>query len=179
MIDDAGNLLPPGEIGEIAVNRECAGQMDPVILLEYWKKPGATAEKFTANGWGRTGDLAKCDEDGYFWYQGRADDVFKSGGYRIGPSEIENCLLRHPAVANAAVIGAPDETRGTVVKAFIVLQPGNMGSDALVAELQAHVRQQLAPYETPKAIEFMDALPMTTTGKVQRRVLRQRELDKN
>jgi len=179
VIDDVGNLLPPGEIGEIAVNRECAGQMDPVILLEYWKKPGATAEKFTANGWGRTGDLAKCDEDGYFWYQGRADDVFKSGGYRIGPSEIENCLLRHPAVANAAVIGAPDETRGTVVKAFIVLQPGNVASDALVAELQSHVRQQLAPYETPKAIEFVDVLPMTTTGKVQRRVLRQRELDKN
>jgi len=179
VIDDAGKPLPPGEIGEIAVHRECAGQPDPVILLEYWKQPAASAEKFTANGWGRTGDLAMCDEDGYFWYQGRADDVFKSGGYRIGPAEIENCLLKHPAVANAAVIGAPDEVRGTVVKAFVVLQPGVAGSEALVGELQAHVRQQLAPYETPKAIEFLDALPMTTTGKVQRRILRQRELEKN
>ena len=179
VIDDAGNPLPPGEIGEIAVHRECGGQSDPVILLEYWKKPEATAEKFTTTGWGRTGDLAKCDDDGYFWYQGRADDVFKSGGYRIGPSEIENCLVKHAAVANAAVIGAPDETRGTVVKAFIVLQPGVAGCEALVSELQAHVRQQLAPYETPKAIEFVDALPMTTTGKVQRRILRQREIEKN
>jgi acetyl-CoA synthetase len=178
VIDELGNPLPPGEIGEVAVNRQCAGQADPVILLEYWKKPEATAEKFTADGWGRTGDLAKCDEDGYFWYQGRADDVFKSGGYRIGPAEIENCLLKHASVANAAVIGAPDETRGTVVKAFIVLQPGVAGSEALIAELQAHVRQQLAPYETPKAIEFVDALPMTTTGKVQRRILRQREMEK-
>lgn len=179
VIDELGNPLPPGEIGEVAVNRQCAGQPDPVILLEYWKKPEATAEKFTADGWGRTGDLAKCDEDGYFWYQGRADDVFKSGGYRIGPAEIENCLLKHAAVANAAVIGAPDETRGTVVKAFIVLQPGFRGDASLVAELQAHVRQQLAPYETPKAIEFVDALPMTTTGKVQRRILRQREIEKS
>ncbi len=178
VIDDAGHPLPPGETGEIAVHRDCAGQPDPVILLEYWKKPEATAEKFSAAGWGRTGDLAKCDADGYFWYQGRADDVFKSGGYRIGPSEIENCLLKHAAVANAAVIGAPDETRGTVVKAFIVLQPGQVGSEALVAELQAHVRQQLAPYETPKSIEFLDALPMTTTGKVQRRILRQREQER-
>ena len=178
VIDDAGHPLPPGETGEIAVHRDCAGQPDPVILLEYWKKPEATAEKFSAAGWGRTGDLAKCDADGYFWYQGRADDVFKSGGYRIGPSEIENCLLKHAAVANAAVIGAPDETRGTVVKAFIVLQPGQVGGEALVAELQAHVRQQLAPYETPKSIEFLDALPMTTTGKVQRRILRQREQER-
>jgi acetyl-CoA synthetase len=118
------------------------------------------------------------DEDGYLWYQGRADDMFKSAGYRIGPAEIENCLVKHPAVANAAVIGAPDETRGTIVKAFVVLQPGQAPSAALEAELQAHVRQYLAPYEYPKAIEFIDALPMTTTGKVQRRVLRQREQER-
>ncbi|MCK6406950.1 MAG: AMP-binding protein [Rhodocyclaceae bacterium] len=179
VIDDAGQPMPPGETGEIAVNRQCAGQHDPVILLEYWNKPEATTEKFTAEGWGRTGDLARCDADGYFWYQGRADDVFKSGGYRIGPAEIENCLLRHVAVANAAVIGAPDETRGAVVKAYIVLQPGVSGSDALVAELQAHVRQQLAPYETPKMIEFIESLPMTTTGKIQRRILRQREVERS
>jgi acetyl-CoA synthetase len=175
IIDELGNPLPPGETGEVAVHRSCNGQPDPVILLEYWKKPEATAEKFTPEGWGRTGDLARLDEDGYFWYQGRADDVFKSGGYRIGPAEIENCLLKHAAVANAAVIGVPDEDRGAVVKAFIVLQPGFVGGDTLVAELQAHVRKTLAPYETPKAIEFVEALPMTTTGKIQRRLLRQQE----
>ncbi len=175
IIDELGNPLPPGETGEVAVHRSCNGQPDPVILLEYWKKPEATAEKFTPEGWGRTGDLARLDEDGYFWYQGRADDVFKSGGYRIGPAEIENCLLKHAAVANAAVIGVPDEDRGAVVKAFIVLQPGFVAGDTLVAELQAHVRKTLAPYETPKAIEFVEALPMTTTGKIQRRLLRQQE----
>ncbi|MFC5302444.1 acyl-CoA synthetase [Azospira restricta] len=178
IVDELGNELPPGETGEVAVHRVCNGQPDPVILLEYWKKPEATADKSIGDGWGRTGDLARLDEDGYFWYQGRADDVFKSGGYRIGPSEIENCLLKHAAVANAAVIGVPDETRGTVVKAFVVLQPGVAGGAALVEELQAHVRKTLAPYETPKLVEFVEALPMTTTGKIQRRVLRQRENEK-
>jgi acetyl-CoA synthetase len=181
VVDEAGQPLPPGEVGEVCVQRSCNGEMDPVFLLEYWKNPAATAEKFIGAGeeaWGRTGDLAKMDEDGYLWYQGRADDMFKSAGYRIGPAEIENCLVKHPAVANAAVIGAPDETRGTIVKAFIVLQPGTPPSAALEAELQAHVRQYLAPYEYPKAIAFIDALPMTTTGKVQRRVLRQREEEK-
>ena len=178
VLDDAGNVLPPGEVGEVCVQRSCNSEPDPVFLLEYWKNPQATAEKYLGEGmsaWGRTGDLAKMDEDGYLWYQGRADDMFKSAGYRIGPAEIENCLVKHPAVANAAVIGAPDEMRGTFVKAFIVLQPGQTPSAALEAELQAHVRQYLAPYEYPKAIEFIDALPMTTTGKVQRRVLRLRE----
>jgi acetyl-CoA synthetase len=182
VVDDAGKVLPPGEVGEVCVQRACNGERDPVFLIEYWKNPQATADKFIGTGenaWGRTGDLAKMDEDGYLWYQGRADDMFKSAGYRIGPAEIENCLVKHPAVANAAVIGAPDETRGTVVKAFIVLQPGTPPSAELEAELQAHVRQYLAPYEYPKAIVFIDALPMTTTGKVQRRVLRQREEEKS
>ena len=182
VVDDAGKVLPPGEVGEVCVQRACNGELDPVFLLEYWKNPQATAEKFIGAGetaWGRTGDLAKMDEDGYLWYQGRADDMFKSAGYRIGPGEIENCLVKHAAVANAAVIGEPDETRGTVVKDFIVLQPGRQASAELEAELQAHVRQFLAPYETPKAIEFIDALPMTTTGKVQRRVLRLREEEKS
>jgi len=179
VIDAEGHVLAPGEVGEVAVHRSCNGQNDPVIMLEYWKNPAATAEKFIADGWGLTGDLARMDEEGYLWYQGRADDVFKSGGYRIGPSEIENCLLKHAAVANCAVIGVPDEARGTLVKAFVVLQPGFAGSPELVAAMQEHVRQFLAPYETPKAIEFIDVLPMTTTGKVQRRVLRAREAEKN
>jgi len=115
------------------------------------------------------------DEDGYLWYQGRSDDVIKSSGYRIGPAEIESCIVKHPAVANAAVIGKPDEARGQVVKAFVVLQPGQAPTPALMNEIQAHVRGRLAPYEYPKEIEFIDALPMTTTGKVQRKVLRLRE----
>jgi acetyl-CoA synthetase len=182
VVDDSGKVLPPGEVGEVCVQRSCNGEMDPVFLIEYWNNPKATEEKYIGEGetaWARTGDLAKMDEEGYLWYQGRADDMFKSAGYRIGPAEIENCLVKHPAVANAAVIGAPDETRGTIVKAFIVLQPGQTPCAALEAELQAHVRQYLAPYEYPKAIEFIDQLPMTTTGKVQRRVLRLREEEKN
>jgi acetyl-CoA synthetase len=115
------------------------------------------------------------DEDGYLWYQGRSDDVIKSAGYRIGPAEIESCLVKHPAVANAAVIGKPDTTRGAIVKAFVVLQPGFSGSEELVEQIQQHVRGRLAPYEYPREIEFIDALPMTTTGKVQRKELRKRE----
>ena len=115
------------------------------------------------------------DEDGYLWYQGRSDDVFKSSGYRIGPSEIENCLVQHPAVANAVVVPKPDAERGAVVKAYVVLAAGVVGDDALVQALQQHVRARLAPYEYPKEIEFIDQLPMTTTGKVQRRVLRLQE----
>ncbi len=180
VLDDEGNPVAPGEMGEVCVQRSCNGELDPVFMLGYWKNPEATGEKFFGGGiddamaWGRTGDLAKIDEDGVLWYQGRSDDMFKSAGYRIGPGEIENCLVKHPAVANAAVIGVPDETRGTVVKAFIVLQPGQAPAAALEASLQDHVRKYLAPYEYPKIIEFIDALPMTTTGKVQRRLLRQR-----
>ena len=169
-IDDAGNEAPAGEIGEVAAWDEG----DPVFFLGYWKNPEATRKKYTGK-WCRTGDLAKRDEDGHFWYQGRADDMFKSAGYRIGPSEIENCLVKHPAVANAAVVGSPDPERTNVVKAFIVLTPEYRPSAELEAELQRHVRGKLAPYEYPKEIEFIDSLPMTTTGKVQRRVLRLRE----
>ena len=174
-IDDAGNEVPTGETGEIAVNRfDIHGDPDAVFFLGYWKNESATRKKFTGD-WCRTGDMAKRDADGDFWYEGRADDMFKAAGYRIGPSEIENCLVKHPAVANAAVIGSPDAERGNIVKAFIVLQPGHVPSEALETELQQHVRGKLAPYEYPKEIEFIDALPMTTTGKVQRRVLRLRE----
>jgi acetyl-CoA synthetase len=169
-VDDAGNEVPQGEMGEVAAWSEG----DPVFFLEYWKNPEATRKKYTGK-WCRTGDLAKRDQDGDFWYLGRSDDMFKSAGYRIGPSEIENCLVKHPAVANAAVVGSPDAERTNIVKAFVVLAPGYEGSASLEAELQQHVRGRLAPYEYPKEIEFLDSLPMTTTGKVQRRVLRQRE----
>jgi acetyl-CoA synthetase len=179
VIDDAGSVLSAGQLGEIAVNRfDIHGVADPVFFIGYWNNQQATVDKFTGN-WCRTGDLATCDEDGYFWYQGRADDMFKAAGYRIGPGEIENCLLKHPAVINAAVVPKPDAQRGNVVKAFVVLNAGFTGDDQLVEQLQQHVRGQLAPYEYPKEIEFIDALPMTTTGKVQRRVLRLQELAKS
>ena len=174
-IDDDGREVADGEIGEVAVHRIAPdGAPDPVFFLEYFKNPEGTAKKFSGD-WCRTGDLARRDDEGYLWYQGRADDMFKAAGYRIGPSEIENCLVRHPAVANAAVVPSPDEIRGNVVKAFIVLAAGTVPSAAIEDDIRQHVRRYLAPYEYPKEIEFIDALPMTTTGKVQRRVLRDRE----
>ncbi|WP_310389900.1 acyl-CoA synthetase [Roseateles sp.] len=179
VIDEDGKTCPPGVSGEVAVHRrDVQGALDPVFFLGYWSNVAATAAKFSGdpdNSWCRTGDLACVDADGYFWYQGRSDDMFKSAGYRIGPGEIENCLIKHPAVANAAVVPKPDAARGALVKAYVVLSPGQVESAALVAELQAHVRGALAPYEYPKEIEFVTALPMTTSGKLQRRVLRLQE----
>ncbi len=174
-IDEDGHECPAGVPGDVALNRyNQHGQPDPIFFLGYWKNEKSTLGKYTGD-WCRTGDMAVRDEDGYLWYQGRADDVFKAAGYRIGPSEIENCLVKHPAVANAAVVPKPDAERGALVKAYVVLAPGYEASDALVAELQLHVRGKLAPYEYPKEIEFIRELPMTTTGKVQRRVLRLQE----
>ena len=178
VIDDDGKVLPAGEIGDVAVNRNWReGEPDAVFFLGYWKNDAATQGKYTGD-WCRTGDLAKMDADGDLWYQGRADDVFKSASYRIGPSEIENCLVKHAAVANAAVVPSPDAERGNIVKAFIVLTIGYTPSKDLEVEIQEHVRGKLAPYEYPKEIEFIEALPMTTTGKVQRRILRLREAER-
>ena len=179
VIDDEGRECPRGTPGDVAVHRlDVHGEPDPVFFLGYWRNERATRAKFTGSpedSWCRTGDTAVMDGDGWLWYQGRSDDVFKAAGYRIGPSEVENCLVKHPAVANAAVVPKPDAERGAVVKAYVVLAPGFEAGDALVAELQRHVRGALAPYEYPKEIEFIAALPMTTTGKVQRRVLRLQE----
>jgi len=187
VIDDDGNECAVGVPGDVAVNRfDAHGQPDPIFFLGYWKKDEATQAKFTGE-WCRTGDMATRDTDGYLWYEGRADDIFKAAGYRIGPGEIENCLVKHPAVANAAVVPKPDKERGAVVKAYVVLAP-DLGAarasitsskasfDAeITAQLQLHVKKMLAPYEYPKEIEFIDALPMTTTGKVQRRILKLQE----
>ncbi len=182
VLDEAGHEVPRGTPGDVAVHRrDIHGDRDPVFFLGYWRNEAATHAKFTAHtgepddAWCRTGDTAVMDADGYLWYQGRSDDMFKAAGYRIGPSEVENCLVKHPAVANAAVVPKPDAERGAVVKAYVVLAPGCVGDAALVEQLQQHVRGRLAPYEYPKEIEFIDALPMTTTGKVQRRVLRLQE----
>jgi acetyl-CoA synthetase len=187
VIDDDGNECPVGVPGDVALNRfDVHGHPDPIFFLGYWKNDDATRAKFTGD-WCRTGDQAVRDADGYLWYQGRSDDVFKAAGYRIGPGEIENCLVKHPAVANAAVVPKPDPERGAVVKAYVVIAPDFIAACAndpgataqlhlrLMQELQAHVKDLLAPYEYPKEIEFLDALPMTTTGKVQRRVLRLQE----
>ena len=182
VIDDDGNECPRGTPGDIAVHaRDVHGARDPIFFLGYWNNERATRAKFTGEpfeSWCRTGDRAVMDGDGYLWYQGRGDDQFKSSGYRIGPTEIEDCLARHPAVAQVAVVPKPDAERGAVVKAFIIAAVGVRPDAALVEELQQLVRSRLAPYETPKDIEFVDALPMTATGKLQRNVLRQLEVDR-
>jgi acetyl-CoA synthetase len=190
VIDDDGVECAVGVPGDVALHRfGTNGQADPIFFLGYWKNDEATRAKYTGD-WCRTGDIAIRDADGYLWYQGRSDDVFKSAGYRIGPGEIENCLVKHPAVSNAAVVPKPDSERGALVKAYVVLAPDVLaacGSDAkalaqlharLTHELQDHVKDLLAPYEYPKEIEFLDQLPMTTTGKVQRRVLRLQEQER-
>ena len=182
VIDDDGHVCAPGVAGDIAVHaRDAHGDRDPIFFLGYWNNDRATRAKFTGvpfESWCRTGDRAVMDADGYLWYQGRSDDQFKSSGYRIGPTEIEDCLARHPAVAQVAVVPKPDAERGAVVKAFVIVAVGVRPDDALVAELQQLVRIRLAPYETPKDIEFVASLPMTTTGKLQRNVLRQLEIDR-
>ena len=181
VLREDGTIAAIDEIGEVALNRfDIHGYPDPILFIGYWRNDSATAEKFTGD-WCRTGDLARVDSDGYYWYAGRADDVFKSSGYRIGPGEIENCLLDHPAVANVAVVPKPDADRGAVVKAFVVLTPSfaSRKRAQLTEILQEHVKMRLAPYEYPKEIEYVDALPMTTTGKIQRRVLRQLEIGRS
>jgi len=161
-----GGVCEPEELGQIAVARP-----DPVMFLEYWNRPGATREKFVGD-WMTTGDQGVMDAEGYVHFVGRDDDVITSSGYRIGPGEIEDCLLRHPAVANAAVVGKKDPLRTEIVKAFVVLRAGVAPSDALVADLQDFVRARLAAYEYPREIAFVDSLPMTTSGKIIRRMLR-------
>ncbi len=168
VIDPEGQPLPPGEEGDIAVRRP-----DPVMFLRYWNKPEATAEKFRGD-WLVTGDRGRVDEEGYFRFVGRDDDVITSAGYRIGPGEIEDCLLGHPAVRLAAAVGVPDELRTERVKAFLVLNEGYEPSEALAGEIQSWVKQRLAAYEYPREVAFLDDLPMTATGKIMRRELRQR-----
>jgi acetyl-CoA synthetase len=172
-----GSRRAPGEPGEIAVRRG-----DPAMFLGYWNQPEKTAEKFAGakdgsedgQEWMLTGDEGTVDADGYFWFAARTDDVITSSGYRVGPSEIEDCLNRHPAVAMSACIGVPDPVRTETVKAFVVLAEGRNGSPELAEELQAHVRSRLAPHLMPREIAWTDRLPMTSTGKIMRRELRGR-----
>lgn len=167
VLNQNGKPAAAGEVGEIAVRRP-----DPVMFLRYWNKPAQTEARFDG-GWMRTGDLGQRDEDGYFWYVSRDDDVISSAGYRIGPVEIENCLTGHPDVVMAAVIGVPDGLRGEAVKAFVVLRDG-ASWDGLAETLIGRVRDRLSPHLAPRHVERVESLPMTATGKIMRRELRQR-----
>ena len=172
IIDEEGNELGPGEQGEVAVRKP-----DPVMMVEYWNNEKAMSDKFVGD-WLKTGDLASVDDEGYFHFTGRNDDIISSAGYRIGPVGIEDTLAKHRDVLMAAAVGKPDETRGQTVKAFVVLQEGRKGNEDLAAELKELVKNRLAAHEYPREIEFVEELPMTTTGKIQRNVLRQREARK-
>ena len=169
LIQEDGSPTPTGEIGEIAVERP-----DPVMFLGYWKDPQATEAKFTGD-WARTGDLARVDDDGYFWFTGRKDDLITSSGYRIGPTEVEESILKHPAVSMAAVIGVPHAVRGSIVKAFVRPKPGFEPSSELGKSIQQFVKSRLGAHEYPREVSFVESLPMTTSGKIMRRELRRQE----
>ena len=170
IVDDSGQVRPPGKPGNIA-----AARPNPVMFLKYWQNDEATKNKFIGN-WCITGDIGTKDEDGYLWFVGREDDLITSAGYRIGPGEIEDCLIRHPAVALSAVIGKPDPVRTEIIKAFIVLKDYVVPDADLEMEIKDFVRQQLAAHEYPREIEFVSDLPMTATGKIIRKTLREKEV---
>ena len=172
VVDDSGQPLPSGTAGEVAIRHP-----DPVMFLEYWKNPGATAGKYVGD-WCLTGDLAKQDDEGYFWFVGRKDDVITSAGYRIGPAEIEDCIMKHPAVGMVAVVGSPDEVRTEIVKAFIVLKADVVSGADVAEDIKQFVKVRLAAHEYPREIEFVDELPMTATGKIMRKDLKAREIKK-
>lgn len=172
VIDANGNPMPPGEEGDVALR--VGDQRPPGLFLGYRDDPDRTASVFR-HGWYLTGDRALVDADGFFWFVGRADDVILSAGYRIGPFEVESALFEHPAVAESAVVASPDDTRGEVVKAFVVLAAGHAASDALAKALQDHVKTTTAPYKYPRKIEFVASLPKTVSGKIRRKELRDAE----
>lgn len=172
VIDDAGNILPPGKEGDIAI--KVAPERPAGLFKEYWLEPERTQRCFRGP-WYITGDRAVKDADGYFWFVGRADDVILASGYRIGPFEVESALIEHEAVAESAVVASPDELRGEIVKAFVVLTEGYQPSPQLVKELQDHVKRVTAPYKYPREIEFVEELPKTVSGKIRRVQLRQME----
>ncbi len=171
ILDDEGNFCKVGQTGEICID---ISQGAPGIMMEYYRNSEKTAEAMH-DGWYHTGDTAWCDEDGYYWYVGRNDDVIKSSGYRIGPFEIESVLLEHEAVLECAVTGVPDPLRGKAVKATIVLAPGFASSSVLTKELQTWVKQKTAPYKYPRIIEYVDQLPKTVNGKIRRAAIREND----
>jgi acyl-coenzyme A synthetase/AMP-(fatty) acid ligase len=170
LMNDDMKPVPVGEEGVLCLRRDS----HPGMMKEYWNKPDRTAEIFRGD-WYYSGDVLVKDSDGYFWFKGRNDDVMKASGYRISPFEVESCLVRHPAVLEAAAVESPDPVRGMVVKAFLVLRPGFEPSDTLAAEIQDYAKRTVAPYKYPRKIEFVAALPKTTSGKIKRRELREAE----
>src|SRR6266853_817434 len=172
IVDAEGNVLPPGEEGQIAGWRH-----DPIVMLEYWRNPEATVAKY-AGDWLLTGNLGRIDEQGYVFFKSRDDDVITSGGYRIGPGEIEECLMKHPAVAMVGVVGVPDRLRTEIVKAFVQLRPEIAATAALKADLAGFVKTRLAAHEYPREVEFVAELPLTTTGKIMRRELRRLDAER-
>ena len=166
IINEGGQPAAPGEVGDIAVHKSC-----PALFREYYRDPERTKASFRGE-WYLTGDQASRDEDGYFWFEGRSDDIIISSGYTIGPFEVEDALMKHPAVQECAVVAAPDEIRGNIVKAFVVLRDGGKQDEAMVKELQDHVKGITAPYKYPRVIEFLTELPKTTSGKIRRVELR-------
>ncbi len=172
IVDANGDPLPAGQEGQIA-----GWRYDPIVMLEYWRNPEATERKY-AGDWLLTGDLGRMDEDGYVFFKSRDDDVITSGGYRIGPGEIEECLMKHPAVAMVGVVGIPDKVRTEIVKAFVQLRPAVAASEALKGELAQYVKTRLAAHEYPREVEFVSELPLTTTGKIMRRELRRLDAER-
>lgn len=172
LLDEQGQPVALGEVGEIVARAE-----DPTLFLGYWGQLGVPDSLRLGQGL-RTRDLARMDEDGYLWYQGRNDDLIKSAGYRIGPAEVEDALLKHPAVAEAAVVASPDEQRGSIVKAFVRLREGSVASESLVSELQTLVKRDLAAYKYPRLVEFVQSFPLTSSGKIRRAELRRLEVER-
>jgi acetyl-CoA synthetase len=172
ILDEDERPVAPGERGEICLR----ARSNPHYPLGYWNRPAEDSEEVFGGDWFHSKDAARSDADGYYWYEGRADDVIIAAGYRIGPFEVESACLEHPAVAEAAAVASPDERRGNVVKAFIVLAAGHEASDELAGEIKLFVRDRLSAYAYPRRIEFVADLPKTLTGKIRRIELRQREL---
>jgi len=173
ILDEDERTAARGERGEICLK----ARSNPHYPLGYWNRPAEDTEEAFGGEWFHTKDAAREDEDGYFWYEGRADDVIISAGYRIGPFEVESACLEHPAVAEAAVVASPDERRGFVVKAFVILAAGQQPSDELAEDIKAYVRDHLSAYAYPRKVEFVTELPKTLTGKIRRIELRQKELE--
>ena len=172
IVDENGAPVKQGELGTLAVRAD-----DPGLFIEYWNKPDKTAECFK-NGWFLTGDTLFIDEDGYYWFSGRGDDLIMTAGYRVSPFEVESTLIEHPAVLEAAVVASPDEMRGVIVKAFLILNEGEEPGENLLKEIQGFMKENAAPYKYPREIEFVNELPKTQSGKIKRKLLREREIER-
>jgi acetyl-CoA synthetase len=172
IIDKEGRPVVVGEVGDIAVHRD-----SPILFVGYYRDEERTRQAFRGP-WYLTGDQGRRDEEGYFWFEGRSDDMIISSGYTIGPFEVEDALVRHPAVRECAVVASPDPLRGSIVKAFVVLKPGHQPNEALRKQLQEHVKETTAPYKYPRELSFTEELPKTTSGKIRRVELRRLEQER-